>query len=229
MRFSQFGPAIGALYAGQTPEARAEVVAELAQMLAPTQDVGVATAIGPGFAAAQAPRARPAAVSAKTKRTAVAALRRLGGEDVIAALFVGLVGPPVRQGTAVGMAAGPRPDMDGRPAWVRAATSARVAGRGVPITTAAFIARALGSMGQAELLGQSLNAPGRQFFLQDSTTVQKAAVEGMAYLPAEHKPIERLRTLLMQARSADLREAVADAILTAVRRLGVSSAEASAS
>lgn len=119
--------------------------------------------------------------------------------------------------------------MDGRPAWVRAATSARVAGRGVPITTAAFIARALGSMGQAELLGQSLNAPGRQFFLQDSTTVQKAAVEGMAYLPAEHKPIERLRTLLMQARSADLREAVADAILTAVRRLGVSSAEASAS
>jgi len=231
-RFPEFGPAIAALYAAQTPEARAKVVAELAQMLAPTQEVSAATPIGPGFAAARAPeqtaQARPAAVSAKTKRTAVAALRRLGGEDVVAALFVGLVGPPVRRETAAAMAGMPRPDM-AVPEWVRAATRGRAAGRGASITTAAFIARALGSMGQAELLRRSLNAPGHQFFLQDSTTVQKAALEGMAYLPAEHKPIESLRTLLMQARSADLREAVANAVLTAVRRLGASSAEASAS
>ncbi len=231
--FQELGPAIGAMYAEQTPAAHAEMIGKLGQMLAPTEEAAAATPIGPGFAAAPTPGeagvTRPKVASAKTKRTAVAALRRLGGEDAVAALFTGLVGPPVRQETSAGFPG--RPGMVvGPPAWATAPRAGfGAAGGAAQASTAVFIARALGSLGQADLLRQALNAPGYQFFLRDSTTVQEAALEGMAYLPAEHGPVELLRGLLMQARTFELRKAVADAILTAIRFVGASREETSAS
>ena len=93
-------------------------------------------------------------------------------------------------------------------------------GIGLPaeLPVAAYAARSLGTMGRDDLLQAALNAQGHRFFRNSPTAVQKAALTGMAYLPADRNPVRLLDGLLGQATTTELREAAAKAIVTALRR-----------
>ena len=80
------------------------------------------------------------------------------------------------------------------------------------------IARALGGMGRSSLLRDALNAPGRLFFDSNSTAVQMAALEGMAFLPNQREAVALLAELLALASTAELREATGNAIVKALQR-----------
>ncbi|MFO7958408.1 MAG: hypothetical protein R6X33_15075 [Candidatus Brocadiia bacterium] len=131
-------------------------------------------------------------IDAETRRAAVLALRHIGGDAAAEALYIGLVGPQRTGRTVPG------------------------AGRSSPV--AVPIARALGSMGETARLRTALNARGHLFFNANPTGVQRAALSGMAYLPSEQNPLQLLGGLLRQASVEQLRNAIADAISTVVRR-----------
>jgi hypothetical protein len=139
-------------------------------------------------------------IDAETRRAAVLALRHIGGEEAAEALYIGLVGPQ------------------------RTGRTMPAAGRSSPV--AVPIARALGSMGETARLRTALNAGGHLFFQADPIGVQTAALTGMAYLPSEQDPLQLLGGLLRQASAEQLKNAVADAISTVVRRAQPSGGEA---
>jgi hypothetical protein len=199
LRGSVLGPLLAFRYAERAPESKEEVIAQLAGTLTAGLTTTVEGAVGPGFAATEQPEI---AVSAEARRAAVIALRRIGGDEVAQALYTGLVGPPVSQ------------------TEVQPSGRRRSGGAASPSPIAGFVARALGSMGRADLLQRALNAGGNQFFRADQVTCQVAALDGMAYLPPEDDPIRLLRGLLAKAATSELQRAASRAVSKAVRRLG---------
>lgn len=233
--YPEFGPAIAAAYVERVPGERERVVGQLSPMLVGEGGPAGLQVPGPGFGppvgagVQRMPWAPPTTL--KTKRAVVAALRRIGGDSIAEALFLGLVGPPVEQQVQMGAPRGPGTGRAGisagRPTGVMglmgAPMRAGAAGTGeVPV--AVYIARALGTMGRADLLRQALNAPLNEFFRQDPTAVQKAALEGLAYLPADQDPVSRLADLLRLASTAELRQATSKALVTALRRMAAATA-----
>lgn len=89
------------------------------------------------------------------------------------------------------------------------------------MAAADYIARALGTMGESELLQAALGATDRQFYRSNTVAVQSAALEGMAFMPSSAEPLKMLQALLRRANKATLRQAVADAICTALQRRAV--------
>jgi len=260
-----YGPAIAALYAEKAPSERKKIIKALQDLVAPpppstSQSVpgpGMTApgAPGPGFRAPGPPAGRggmPGAegVSLSTRRAAVSALSRIGGDEAKKALLTTLVGPPVPQTPFPGMGPGvmgpppgvrggpgtmgPPPGVRGGPGMVRGGPPG-MPGPGMPgvgptemLGGGKYAARALGMLGASELLRNALNAAGCQFFQHDAVAVQKAALEGLAYLPAEQHPVAILEELLRLAGTPELRKATAEAIQTALRRMGLAAAEAKA-
>ncbi|MFO8009155.1 MAG: hypothetical protein R6V05_15630, partial [Candidatus Brocadiia bacterium] len=132
------------------------------------------------------------------RRGAVVALRRMGGQDAARALYLGLVGPPL-----------------GDAALRRAGSQSLSAS---PV--AHYIGRALGTMGEVRLLTDALNAATHEFMLANSTRTQAAALEGIAYLPAERDPVRLLQGFLQSGTSGQFQNAVGAALGRAVRRMG---------
>ncbi|MHC4481357.1 MAG: hypothetical protein ACYS1C_10385, partial [Planctomycetota bacterium] len=227
----EIGPALAARCVEVAPSLQEEVVKQLGELLlAPTES-----------------RLQEEVVTVTTKRAAVSALRRIGGEQAAQALFIGLVGrlggqeapgaqrpagargpggrgpggppagvgPPGRVGPPFGggapVSGGPRPGQ--APGGPVAA-----AGGAAPQPLTSYIARALGSMGRDDLLQAALAAPGHAHFDSGPAAIQSAALEGMAYLPAELEPARRLEEMIEQAPSRHLRTAAAEALATVLRR-----------
>jgi hypothetical protein len=218
-----FGPAIAAMYVKRSPGARDEVIAKLRAILT---------------GEAEAPdRSVPAL---ERQRSAAAALRNLGGADAAQALYDGLVGPepePEAAPTAVpGVMRGPGGPRGG-PTGPRGGPTGPMGPRGITgpggptgpmggsatraavLPAAPYIARALGTMGQTDLLRAALSATGRPFFTRSAVAVQSAALEGLAFLPAQEQPVKILQDLLKLANTEALRQATADAIDAALRRV----------
>ncbi|MCK4283975.1 MAG: hypothetical protein KAX44_06630, partial [Candidatus Brocadiae bacterium] len=215
-----FGPAIGAMYVERDPEARADVVGQLERILtgatgAAAQPRAARTLAETRVRPRTEPRARQLAGEV-SKRAAVAALRKIGGEEAARALFNGLVGPRIpAQRPQMGPMFGPPPGERMRPGGPYAGGAMGAAGMPVAV----YIARALGSMGQLDLLRGALNAQGYQFFGQNPQAVREAVLVGIAYLPGDLNPIGILSELLGMASTERLRKAAAEAIETAFRRM----------
>jgi hypothetical protein len=215
-------PAIAAWAAEKAPEVRQEVANSLQAVL-----------IGDR-------------ASLSTKRAAVAALRRIGGQEGAQALFAALVGPaaqpmaapsqpggrlavgppggvgPRGQAGPRGGPGGPRgpvgfPGLGGAAAGGPTREATRQTGRPDRTRLAFYIARALGSMGRDDLLRAALNAPGNAYFQSNPLAVQGAALMGMAYLPAERNPVQILSELLEAANTPALRRYAGEAVATALR------------
>ena len=88
------------------------------------------------------------------------------------------------------------------------------------LPVARYAAKALGTLGRLDLLKQALDASGYESFVKNPMSVQKAALEGMAFLPADRDPLKVLGDLLKLANSAELRRAAADAMVTAIQVMG---------
>jgi hypothetical protein len=204
----QFGPAIAAMYVERTPGAREDAVRKLRAILTEQDEIS-------GRGAARLDR----------QRSAAAALRRLGGEDSAEALYDGLVGPEQERRTATGPGIGPPPGVRG-PTGPTGPTGpmgpmgpmgpGRGGSRGRPV--AVYIARALGTMGEAERLRAALTASDRQFFSSSRVSIQTAALEGMAFMPGDARPLKVLQELLRLANTQVLKQAASDAIVIALRR-----------
>jgi hypothetical protein len=195
-------PEVGAAIVGRcaqdAPGQRQEMVARLKDLL-----VGAEQA------------ARVEIANLATRRAAVSALRRLGGDDAAGALLTALVGPEVQVQPVAGMEAGEGLRGMGGARATRGMAAAPAGGALV----APYAARALGSMGRADLLRWALEARGRQYFDSGPAAIQEAALDGMAYLPADQDPVKVLGDLLRLANTAQLKKAVANAVATALRRL----------
>jgi hypothetical protein len=203
---SEFGAAVAALYAEKRSDERQAVTGRLIEAL----------------------RAAPTQASAlPTLRGVVAALRRLGGDAAAEALYSRLVGPAVQvqQPTAVGVPGG-RGAMMGPMAPVEGMLGAGgMGGMMAPVSgddsgVAVYVARALGSMGREDLLRKALAAQGSQYYQASPAGVQRAVLDGMAYLPAARNPARVLDGLLLRATNEALRSAAADALVTAFRHMG---------
>ncbi len=196
---SDFSPAVAALYTQTQSSARGDVIALLGDgLLEEPGEVG----------------------GVSRMRSMVAAIRRIGGDPAAEALYTALVGP-VPEAAPTTMTVGPDglpmgpgmrgmpPSMRGMPGMAGAATD-----RG---DVASFVARALGSMGRADLLKQALTAQGREYYDANAGEVQIAALGGLAFLPDSGQAVKELQTLQRQAGTPPLRAACAKAILTALR------------
>jgi len=192
---SEVGPAVAPQMVQQDSSLREGTVRTLGELL--IKGLGSSKqALGPGFRASSP----GTPVSAAARRAAVAALRRIGGQQAAEALYTGLVGAEATQGPA------PTPYMP-----------MPMARAGATNPVAAYIARALGSMGRDDLLRKALNAPEREFFQGNAAAVQGAALQGMAYLPPESNPLDLLAGLVQAASVEALRKAAADALVVAAR------------
>jgi hypothetical protein len=212
----QFGPAIAAMYVEQTPGARENVIAKLRAVLTDRDDISDRSVS-----------------DLDRKRSAASALRNLGGADSAEALFVGLVGPEQERAAP---AAGPFVGPGMPPAAARGARGPMGPPRGMPtgptsarggtggtqrtamLPAAPYIARALGTMGQADLLRAALGASGGMFYRRNALEVQTAALEGIAFLPGDADPLKMLQDLLRLATTKALKQATADAIAMALSR-----------
>ncbi len=132
------------------------------------------------------------------RRGAVVALRRMGGQEAARALYTGLVGPPLREAAL-------------RRAGSRSLSASPVAD---------YIGRALGTMGEARLLTDALNAAAYEFMLANPARTQGAALAGIAYLPSERDPVRLLQGFLQSGVSSQFRAAVGAAMVRAVSRMG---------
>jgi hypothetical protein len=231
---SDLGPAIAARCLERAPSARAELMDALSVIL-----TGQARPVAGEAGVAPQPSAVPGQEAPlATRRAAVMALRKLGDQEAAEVLFDGLVGPEVQEAAqpGIGIPGGPPPGvmrgpMGGPPRGMATGGAGRRTGpatgprgpgglaqfgpRGLPL--AAYAARALGTMGRDDLLKAALNAPTRSAFTENPTEVQRAALEGMAYLPPDRNPLQRLDELLKLASTRQLQKAAADAIVTALR------------
>jgi len=190
---SELGPAVAPQMVQQDASMRDSTVETLGELLIAGLGAG-AQSHGPGFSPSQS-----SSVSVNARRAAVAALRRIGGQQAADKLYNGLVGPEATQGAAT-------------PYMPIPMTRA-----GAHNPVAAYIAKALGSMGRDDLLRKALNAPDREFFQGGPTAVQSAALGGMAYLPADSNPLDLLAGLAHEANVEALRKAAGDALETAAR------------
>ena len=82
---------------------------------------------------------------------------------------------------------------------------------------APYAARALGSMGEADLLRGALNAVNHSNFDESPTEVQRAALAGIAHLPADQDPLGLLVELLGLANTTELRRAAGSALVSALK------------
>jgi hypothetical protein len=222
-----YGPAAASLCAERAPSVRSQVLGDLRDVLLGRAASAAGPAVlmpGPRSPGAPAPSSTPSEAGPDTQRAAVSAVRRIGGEEAARILFDALAGPeaPPQPAAGVPVRGGPPPGVRMPPVsrprgGIPTAAPARPAGR--PSVLARLVGRALGSMGRDDLLQAALNAQGRRRFTEDPEAVQRAALEGMAYMPKEKQPIQMLSELLARARTIGLRRAVAEAIQTALRRL----------
>ena len=163
-----------------------------------------------------APASPGTAPSLDARRAAVDALRKIGGQPAADALYNGLAGPQVAAMPAgMGMPPGMIPPV---PDYALRMVQASRAANADPVPV--FIARALGSLGRDDLLRSALNAQDRRYFQADATSVQAAALSGMAYLPATSDPMAKLAELVRAANVEALRRAAVDALVTAAQLTG---------
>ena len=218
---SQFGPAIAVRCVKDAPSVRDEAARQLSDVLIGVVAEKAIQGPGPGFRGAGPtgllPGTRRVRADGRTRRAAVAALRRIGGDEAVDTIYTALVGVRTDElnpaaGAARGGPMGPPPGamMDrrgSRPAVPMAAE----------LPLAPYAARALGSMGRADLLRAALNASDRANFSVNATEVQMAALAGMAHLPAGQNPLGVLQELLRLANTAELQRAVAAALVDALK------------
>ena len=207
MNRADVGPAVAPALVEQNGSARGDVVTQLGELLAPKAPEPTATR-------GRSSATQASAASADARRAAVAALRSIGGQDSTDALYTGLVGPTVSTTQTV---ATPVARPGGVPMPPRGLLALQAAARTKVDPIAILIARALGSMGEQDLLVRALTATDREFFAADAVAVQSAVLNGMAYLPASSDPVSLLVDWGRRATAEPLRQAVATALVTAAR------------
>ncbi|MFW6189069.1 MAG: hypothetical protein ACOC7T_01440 [Planctomycetota bacterium] len=207
MQESAVSPALAVRAVEEDPAGRAEIIDGLRAVLLGEDDSAAQPMGGFGGFGAGAPAAAPSGL--KSKRAAITALRNIGGPDAIDLLYSALVGPEAEQQQQ--RSAQQRMMMPSIPADA-------TRGRDTERPAADYVARALGSLGKQELLRDALTARGRQFFQSSQAAVQKAALQGLAYLPARAEAVGLLSTLIDRARSPELKRAGADALTIIARK-----------
>jgi len=165
---SDYGPAASMRYLEGAPSDQAQVARRLGQVFREGIEA-------PGGREARGSEEQAAPVTAgmpgrRARRSAVAALCKIGGLDAAGQLADGLTGP----GT---------PPMPPEQEWSAPEEIVQIAQSSLPLCAA----KALGNLNRADRLRDALYARGRQFFVADPLAVQAAALQGMARLtPPDH-------------------------------------------
>ncbi len=195
------GPFLMLHYAEASPSDRDRAIAKLKDTLTEGRSTAKMLLSGRGIDMDEMKLPSPEAY-----RSAAAALSHIGTPGAAQALWEGLVGPDIRRLLAMGETPQGQPPM-----------MEMLKGMGMEPRTSPEVhcARALGSMGRGELLTRALDAGSHEFFMRNRGGVQKAALEGMAYMPSQTNPVQVLANLLRRATNAQLKQAAAQAISVA--------------